>query len=165
MQVTRADALAYARWLGRALPTEAQWEYAAKGNGQSERLERGPRDAQGHPSANFWQGIFPDIDSGEDGHRGRAGVGCYAANGFGIYDLIGNVWEWTIDAWGGESVQAHGTGPASTAAVTAFQGLIKGGSFLCSADFCVRYRASARYPQEVNLPTVHVGFRTVMPAS
>lgn len=166
VQVSRADAEAYARWLGRSLPTEAQWEYAAKADGRGERIERGPRDAQGRPSANFWQGQFPYLDTQEDGHIGRAPVGCYAANGFGLHDMIGNVWEWTSDAWHGNH-QAHGTGVAKPTDAArrgpgATQGLIKGGSFLCATDFCVRYRASARHPQELDLGSVHVGFRTVM---
>ena len=160
VQITRRDALAYAQWLGHSLPTEAQWEFAAQGNGRSERIERGPRDSQGRPSANFWQGIFPYLDAAEDGHRGRAGVGCYAANGLGLYDMIGNVWEWTSEPWNGPH-QAHGIAPATTAAEPGALGLIKGGSFLCSADYCVRYRTSARNPQELDLPTSHVGFRTV----
>jgi len=160
VQVTRADAQAYAAWLGRTLPSEVQWEYAAKANGQSERIDRGPRDAAGLPRANFWQGIFPYVDVGEDGHMGRAPVGCFAANGLDLHDLIGNVWEWTADPWSGRH-QEHGTGSAATEGRQGPQGLIKGGSFLCSSDFCVRYRASARHPHESDLPAAHIGFRTV----
>jgi formylglycine-generating enzyme required for sulfatase activity len=160
VQVTRADAQAYADWLGRSLPTEAEWEYAAKAAGRSERLERGPRDAEGRPVANFWQGVFPYLDAGEDGHTGRAPVGCFAANGFGLHDLIGNVWEWTADPWSGRH-QAHGTGSAAPNGEHGPLGLIKGGSFLCATDFCVRYRASARHPQERDVPASHIGFRTV----
>jgi formylglycine-generating enzyme required for sulfatase activity len=161
VQVTRADALAYARWLGRTLPTEAQWEYAAKANGKGERIERGPRDQHGRPSANFWQGLFPYMDTREDGYADRAPVGCYPANGFGLHDMIGNVWEWTSEPWHG-SHQPHGSGaPGGTAGE---EGLIKGGSFLCATDFCVRYRAAARHPHDIGLGAVHVGFRTVSTA-
>jgi len=163
VQLTRADAQSYATWLGRSLPTEAQWEYAAKANGGGERIERGPRSAEGRPVANFWQGSFPYMDVGEDGHVGRSPVGCYPANGLSLYDLIGNVWEWTADPWSGQH-QSHGTGSATLPGRQGQDspvGLIKGGSFLCATDFCVRYRASARHPQELTVPTSHVGFRTV----
>jgi formylglycine-generating enzyme required for sulfatase activity len=158
VQITRADAAAYALWLGRSLPTEAQWEYAAKAGGKGERIERGPRDQHGRPSANFWQGVFPYLDSGEDGYVDRAPVGCYPANGFGLYDVIGNVWEWTSEPWHGGR-QPHGSG--APPALSGEEGLIKGGSFLCATDFCVRYRAAARHPHDIRLGAVHVGFRTV----
>lgn len=169
VHVALADALAYARWLGHDLPTENEWEYAARANGKQELLDRAPVDAQGRPAANFWQGMFPYLNTREDGYAGRSPVGCYAANGFGLYDMIGNVWEWTLDAYVGVR-QPHGSGDPvdalpskseSTSARSAVK-VIKGGSFLCAPDFCARYRASARHPQEADLPVAHVGFRTVL---
>lgn len=144
VDVTYADALAYARWLGHELPSEAQWEFAAKAGRGNERADAALRDAQGRPAANFWQGAFPAQNFNEDGYALRAPVGCFASNPFGLHDAVGNAWEWTRDADGdGHKV-------------------IKGGSFLCSSDYCVRARASSRQPQEMDLPASHLGFRTVV---
>lgn len=164
VHVTLADAEAYARWLGRELPTEAEWEWAARGGGDAERLDREPRANDGTPQANYWQGLFPDLNTREDGFADLAPVGCYPANGYGLHDLIGNVWEWTRTDYRGPR-QPHGNGdPAAAvsgprAAGTAM--VIKGGSFLCAASYCARYRAAARHPQESDLGVLHVGFRTV----
>lgn len=167
IHVTLADAQAYARWLGRELPTEAQWEWAARGGGDTELVEREPRGPDGQTHANYWQGLFPDLNTREDGFADRAPVGCFAANGYGLQDMIGNVWEWTRDAYRGPR-QPHGNGePVQSLPRQASVGepmVIKGGSFLCAADYCMRYRAAARHPQEADLGVAHVGFRTVMPA-
>lgn len=165
--VTQADAEAYASWLGRSLPTEAQWEYAAKA-GSGTTLDRPPIDADGRPTANFWQGVFPIVDNEEDGYHSRSPVGCFAPNAFGLYDTIGNAWEWTADLYRGDH-QVHGSNDPFAgvgAAVGAAQGaplaVIKGGSHLCAANFCGRYRVTARQPQEADLPASHLGFRTVL---
>ena len=171
--VTQADAQAYAQWLGRDLPTEDEWEYAAKGGASGAALEVAPTGADGTPTANYWQGVFPVLNSAKDGFDGLAPVGCYAANAFGLHDMIANAWEWTRDPYTGPR-QSHANG--DTAFVAASTGrsraptptsdtrmaVIKGGSFLCAPDFCVRYRASAREPAERDLPTSHIGFRTVL---
>lgn len=166
--VTQADALAYARWLGRDLPTEAEWEYAGKAGRSDAQLDTAPADAAGKPAANYWQGAFPQLDVAADGHAGVAPAGCYAPNGFGLHDMIGNVWEWTRDPYTGPR-QPHANGdtavaagrPANPASPANAAMVIKGGSFLCAPDYCVRYRASARESQERDLAAAHIGFRTV----
>jgi sulfatase modifying factor 1 len=164
--VTQADALAYAHWLGRDLPTEAEWEYAGKAGRPDDQLDTAPVDAAGHPTANYWQGPFPLADTAQDGHAGLAPVGCYAANAFQLYDMIGNAWEWTRDPYTGPR-QPHANG--DTAVVASIRPdrptVIKGGSFLCAPSYCVRYRAAARESQEANLGAGHIGFRTVLRAS
>lgn len=147
VNVAFEDALAYARWLGRDLPTEAEWERAARGglDGADYTWGNDPRPG-GKPAANHWQGVFPVVNTGEDGFPGRAPVGCFAPNGFGLYDMAGNVWEWTKDGWPDD--------PASR--------VIKGGSWLCADNYCRRYRPASRQAGDSGLGTVHVGFRTVV---
>jgi formylglycine-generating enzyme len=167
VQVTLADAGAYARWLGHELPTEAQWEFAAREGKDGAPLDEAPRTEAGTPAANFWQGTFPAVNTREDGFESRAPVGCFPANAPGLFDMIGNVWELTRDSYRG-SRQAHGAGPPPrrggvTDETDADSVVMKGGSYLCARTFCARYRAAARYPQERHLGAPHVGFRTVKP--
>jgi len=145
VQVAYDDAQAYARWVGLSLPTEQQWEYAARAGNAS--LPE-PNDHAGKPQANYYQGVFPIKDTGADGYTSRAPVGCFMPNAFGLYDMIGNVWEWTTTA---------GSRPDASEPV----GVIKGGSFLCAANYCARYRPAARQFQERGLGTDHIGFRVV----
>lgn len=142
VQVTYNDALAYARWAGLSLPSEEQWEFAARAGAAS--LPE-PKDSSGKPTANYYQGAFPARDLGEDGFTTRAPVGCFPANAFGLHDMIGNVWEWTTN----ESRPGQPTN------------VIKGGSYLCAANYCARYRPAARQFQERDLGTDHIGFRVV----
>lgn len=159
--VTIEDAQAYARWKGRALPTEAQWEWAAR----AARDEPMPTHEQ-PKDANTWQGLFPVINSGEDGFVGLAPVGCYAPNALGLHDMIGNVWELTADAWTPHHGDAAAPPPdqvtAGMRASGAAQQVIKGGSFLCAPNYCMRYRAGAREPQDRDLGASHLGFRTIL---
>jgi formylglycine-generating enzyme len=125
-------------------------------------------DANGKPIANTWQGIFPVINTEEDGYAGTAPVGCFKPNGYGLYDMIGNVWEGTSDWYrpGHPSTPAvEPQGPSLTEVRLApgqlASKVIKGGSFLCASNYCARYRPAARQPQEADLSAAHIGFRTV----
>ena len=147
VQVSHEDAKAYAAWAGRALPSEAQWEYAARAGSQTRYVWGETRTIDGKEQANTWQGAFPIQNTEEDGFLRRAPVGCYSPNAFGLYDMIGNVWEWTDTVYRqSESEPVY---------------VIKGGSFLCAENYCRRYRPAARQPQEAGFPTNHIGFRTV----
>ena len=160
--VTHADAQAYARWKGATLPGEAQWEWAARG-----ARPGAPSTHQQPAAANTWQGLFPVANSAEDGFVGLAPVGCYAPNGLGLFDMIGNVWELTADRWTPDHAAASPpeTDPAPFKRPgPSAQRVIKGGSFLCAPNYCMRYRSGARQPQEEDLATSHLGFRTILDA-
>ena len=145
VHIAYQDAAAYAQWAGKQVPSEEQWEFAARG-GAAAPPE--PMDAEGKPRANYYQGVFPVKNLNTDGYVGRAPVGCFEPNGFGTYDMIGNVWEWT---------SAIGSRPDASEPVN----VIKGGSYLCAANYCARYRPAARQFQERGLGTDHIGFRLV----
>jgi formylglycine-generating enzyme required for sulfatase activity len=166
------DAQSYATWAGRALPTEAQYELAARSRKDKEKYAWGGDEVvpEGKHMANTWQGFFPVQNTEEDGYEGIAPVGCFDANDYGAYDLIGNVWEWT----GNWYVPAHKPedndnpkGPAQDESYDKNNAgfavrVIKGGSFLCSPNYCMRYRPSARHAQDTGLGSNHIGFRTVL---
>jgi formylglycine-generating enzyme len=166
------DAMAYARWLGRDLPTEAEWEYAARGGLEAKPYVWGeaPLDAE-RPQANVWQGPFPAVDGGADGYKARlAPVGCFAPNGFGLFDMAGNVWEWTRDWYAPRLDMTQVTDPAGPPPYAAYdpgepgarKHVIKGGSYLCADNFCFRYRPPARQAGPTDTGSDHVGFRTVL---
>jgi len=147
VQLSHADAMAYAAWKGRTLPTEAQWEYAAKAGSHTRYVWGEDRTIDGAEQANTWQGAFPIQNTQDDGYLKRSPVGCYPPNNFGLYDMIGNVWEWTDTVY-----KQSRTEPVY---------ILKGGSFLCAENYCRRYRPAAKQPQEAGFPTNHIGFRTV----
>ncbi len=164
VNVTIEDALAYSRWRERSLPTELQWEWAARAG--KDAPTEGAHDQPA--AANTWQGLFPVANSGADGFIGLAPVGCYAANTFGLFDLIGNAWELTADRWtashGDTETAGHDPAAPLLRAGAPAQRVIKGGSFLCAPNYCMRYRAGARQAQDDDLATSHLGFRTVLDA-
>jgi formylglycine-generating enzyme required for sulfatase activity len=170
VNVAFADALAYARWAGRDLPTEAEWEFAARGGLEGAEYAWGDElRPGGRWMANTWQGRFPFDNTGEDGFVGPSPVGCYPPNGYGLYDMAGNVWQWTRDWYRpghdpGEAVDPRGPPGPAALPLHGPARVIKGGSFLCSPDFCARYRPSARQPAEEDLGASHIGFRTVLRA-
>jgi formylglycine-generating enzyme required for sulfatase activity len=154
VQVSYRDALAYAKWTGRALPTEAQYEYAARGGLSGKTYAWGDAlTPGGRWMANAWQGAFPNENSAEDGYRSLAPVGCFPPNGYDLYDMVGNVWKWTSTRYEADTVAST---PASR-----IRRIIKGGSFMCSSNYCRRFRPSARQVQESGFSSVHLGFRTV----
>ena len=166
------DAQAYANWAGKRLPTEAEWEYACRGGGKHDEFVWGDElTPEGKFLANFWQGTFPEYNSRNDGHIKTAPVKSYPANRFGLYDMIGNVWEWTSDWYRpdahklcadkpcldpkGPSASMDPRDPLSPKRVT------KGGSYLCSEEYCSNYRPSARMATSFDSGQEHLGFRCV----
>jgi sulfatase modifying factor 1 len=177
VHVDHSDAKAYAEWAGKRLPTEAEWEFASRGGFDRLAYAWGHElFPGGRAMANTWQGEFPLHNSLLDGYRFTSPVGAFPANGYGLYDMIGNAWEWTDD-WYCERVNTGrderscciphnprgGTEEASrdrSAPGGQFgRKVLKGGSHLCAPNYCQRYRPAARYPQTVDTSTSHIGFR------
>jgi formylglycine-generating enzyme required for sulfatase activity len=179
VHVAYPDALAYARWAGKNLPTEAQWEYAARGGLEGAEFAWGDElTPGGRHMANTWQGAFPFENTREDGHERTSPVGRYPANGYGLFDMIGNVWEWTCDWYepkhpdealkaccvprnprGGREERSY---DPLQPKVRIPRKVLKGGSHLCAPSYCRRYRPAARHPEPIDTSAGHVGFRCVV---
>jgi formylglycine-generating enzyme required for sulfatase activity len=161
VHVSWNDAVAYCAWAAVRLPTEAEWEYAARGGLVQRRFPWGDElRPDGRHAMNVFQGTFPTRDSGEDGFTGTAPVGSFPANGYGLHEMTGNVWEWTADwfdpGWYRVSPRDDPRGPASGSAR-----VMRGGSYLCHASYCNRYRVDARSANSPDSSTGNVGFRVV----
>jgi formylglycine-generating enzyme required for sulfatase activity len=162
VQIAYEDAQAYAHWRGRRLPTELEWELAARGAAPvAPDIGAEAFAADGAPRANTWQGVFPVLDHGEDGFVGLAPVGCFPANAHGLYDMVGNVWEWTSDWFAVDRAPASEDYARTHDPQRIAEHVIKGGSYLCSRDFCARFRSGSRQPADPAEGMSHVGFRTV----
>jgi formylglycine-generating enzyme len=181
VHVCYSDAQAYARWGGKEIPTEAEWEFAARGGLDGATYAWGEEFMpQGRPMANTWQGEFPWQNRVEDGYEGTSPVGAFPPNGYGLYDVIGNVWEWTTDWYypghpkevldscstprnprGGAETDSYDPGRPE---IRIPRKVIKGGSHLCAPNYSRRYRPAARFPEPIDTSACHLGFRCIVRA-
>jgi formylglycine-generating enzyme len=179
VHLSYADVLAYAKWAGKDLPTEAEWEFAARGGRDGEEFAWGNAlTPGGKHMANTWQGNFPVQNLHEDGYARTSPVTAFPPNGYGLLDMIGNVWEWTTDWWstrheadatkaccipqnprGGPEGASYDPGQPN---IRIPRKVLKGGSHLCAPNYCRRYRPAARHAEPVDTSTCHVGFRCVV---
>jgi formylglycine-generating enzyme required for sulfatase activity len=181
VHIAYRDAVAYAKWAGKELPTEAEWEFAARGGLEGAEFAWGDELTPGNRlMANTWQGAFPHENLALDGYERTSPVTAFPPNGYGVYDMIGNVWEWTIDWWSSK----HEADPAKACCIPEnprggredqsydplqpdiriARKVIKGGSHLCAPNYCRRYRPAARHAQSVDSSTTNVGFRCIIRA-
>jgi formylglycine-generating enzyme required for sulfatase activity len=187
VHVAFEDAAAYAAWAGKELPTEAEWEYAARGGLDGKEYAWGDvLEPDGKAMANTWQGRFPYENLVTDGFEWTAPVGSFPPNGYGLYEMTGNVWEWTTDFYQAHAQEAQeaqqaqqaccsqknprgGSAEASydprTPGVKIARRVMKGGSYLCAPNYCRRYRPAARMAQAVDTSTCHLGFRCIVRGS
>jgi formylglycine-generating enzyme required for sulfatase activity len=168
VHVTHEDASAYAAWAGKILPIEAQWEFAARGGLQGATYPWGDDPMpDGRHMANTWQGRFPYENLAEDGYERTSPVKTYPPNGYGLYDVVGNVWEWTTTPYS-DTPAAPGSPETKAcclptgAAALGFRMVVKGGSHLCAPNYCLRFRPAARQGQTLDTSTSHIGFRCIV---
>jgi formylglycine-generating enzyme required for sulfatase activity len=179
IHVAYRDAEAYAKWAGKELPTEAEWEFAARGGLEDAEFAWGNEFTPGGKHlANTWQGVFPHENLAVDGYKRTSPVMAFPPNGYGLYDMIGNVWEWTADWWstrhqadatkaccvpenprGGFEEKSY---DACQPQIKIPRKVLKGGSHLCAPNYCRRYRPAARHAEAIDTSTSHVGFRCVV---
>ncbi len=182
VQVANEDAAAYADWVGKQLPSEAEWEFAARGGLDGTVFTWGDEDhGGGDLRANTWQGRFPWENLGAAGYRGTSKVGAFPPNGYGLYDMAGNVWEWTVDFFTPRHPEEAASpccvpsNPRVTSDADSYdlqapdshipRKVIKGGSHLCAPEYCLRYRPAARQGQALDSSTSHIGFRCISRAA
>jgi formylglycine-generating enzyme required for sulfatase activity len=164
--VAYSDAIAYAEWAGKSLPTEAEWEYAARGGLDQAVFTWGDEfTPKGRQMANTWQGEFPWQNLLLDGYGGTSPVEHYPPNGFGLHDMAGNVWEWTTDEFRETSARPCCAPPSNAGDGRFARKVIKGGSHLCAPNYCLRYRPAARQSETTDTSTCHIGFRCVVRGS
>ena len=179
MHVAYRDAEAYAQWAGKELPTEAEWEFAARGGLDGAEFAWGDEFTPGgRHMANTWQGEFPRENLHADGYERTSPVTAFPPNGYGVYDMIGNVWEWTDRLVRRRSTRPTRRRPAASRRIRAAgartasydpcqpdiripRKVLKGGSHLCAPNYCRRYRPAARHAEPVDTSTSHVGFRCI----
>ena len=180
VHVAYEDAEAYAHWAGKDLPTESEWEFAARGGLEGKKYTWGDEDStDGQRMANSWQGEFPWQNLLMDGYEGTSPVASFPPNGYGLYDMAGNVWEWTCDWFvprHADEVVAPCCGPAVNPRIVSPaksydpaqpqfripRKVVKGGSHLCAPNYCLRYRPAARQPQMIDTSMSHLGFRCIV---